>query len=102
MFNAQNSHCVEPLHLLLTDITNKYSGSSTELLHLATLIKIKVMLKVVHGKDRSGFHGTTIQPAFRKPSEKNEPSELVGDEISLPPTKVGEKIEYMIGVTSLN
>jgi hypothetical protein len=56
----------------------------------ATLIKIKVMLKVVHGKDRSGFHGTTIQPAFRKPSEKNEPSELIGDEISLPPTKVGE------------
>ena len=60
------------------------------------------MLKVVHGKDRSGFHGTTIQPAFRKPSEKNEPSELIGDEISLPPTKVGEKIEYMIGVASLN
>jgi hypothetical protein len=28
------------------------------------------MLNVVHGKDRSGFHGTTIQPAFPKPSEK--------------------------------
>ena len=60
------------------------------------------MLKVVDGKDRSGLHGTTIQPGFPKPSEKNEPSELIGDEISLPPTKVGEKIEYMIGVTSLN
>jgi hypothetical protein len=46
------------------------------LLHLTTLIKIKVTLKVVDGKDRSGFHGTTIQPAFPKPSEKNEPSEL--------------------------
>jgi hypothetical protein len=41
------------------------------------------MLKVVHGKDRSGFHGTTKQPAFPKPSEKNEPSELIGDEKSL-------------------
>jgi hypothetical protein len=62
------------------------------LLHLTTLIKIKVMLKVVHGKDRSGFHGTTIQPAFPKPSEKNEPSELIGDEKSLPPTKVGSML----------
>jgi hypothetical protein len=50
------------------------------------------MLKVVHGKDRSGFHGTTIQPAFPKPSEKNEPSELIGDEKSLPPTKVGSML----------
>ena len=29
IFNAQNSHCVEPLHLLLTDIADKYSGSSS-------------------------------------------------------------------------
>ena len=50
------------------------------------------MLKVVHGKDRSGFHGTTIQPAFPKPREKNEPSELIGDEKSLPPTKVGSML----------
>ena len=47
------------------------------------------MLKVVHGKDRSGIHGTTKQPAFPKPSEKNELSELIGDKKSLSPTKVG-------------
>ena len=50
------------------------------------------MLKVVDGKDRSGFHGTTIQPAFPKPSEKNEHSELIGDKKSLPPTKVGSML----------
>ena len=35
-------------------------------------------------------------------ARKIEPSELIGDEKSLPPTNVGEKIEYTIGVTNLN
>jgi hypothetical protein len=29
------------------------------------------------GKDRSGFHGTTIQAVYSKPSEKNLQVELV-------------------------
>ena len=38
IFNAQNSHCVEPLHLLLTDIVDKYSGSSTDLISIIARI----------------------------------------------------------------
>ena len=142
MFNAQNSHCVEPLHLLLTDIADKYSGSSTDLISIIARIgagiskdslsrfisskcsdiseqnevinsssfavasfdnldKNQSYAKVVHGKDRSGFHGTTIQAAFPKPSEKNEPSELIFASYQ-GWFNVGEKIEYTIGVTNLN
>jgi hypothetical protein len=35
---------------------------------------------------------TGTKLAFPKPSEKNEPSELIGDEKSLPPTKVGSML----------
>jgi hypothetical protein len=142
IFNAQNSHCVEPLHLLLTDIADKYSGSSTDLISIIARIgagiskdslsrfisskcsdiseqnevinsssfavasfdnldKNQSYAKVVHGKDRSGFHGTTIQAAFPKPSEKNEPSELIFASYQ-GWFNVGEKIEYTIGVTNLN
>jgi hypothetical protein len=31
------------------------------------------------GKDRSGFHGTTIQAVYSKPSEKNLQVELVSE-----------------------
>ena len=38
IFNAQNSHCIEPLQLLLTDIADKYSGSSTDLISIIARI----------------------------------------------------------------
>lgn len=60
------------------------NSSSFAVASFDNLDKNQSYAKVVHGKDRSGFHGTTIQPAFPKPSEKNEPSELIGDEKSLP------------------
>ncbi|CAC5406554.1 unnamed protein product [Mytilus coruscus] len=34
-FNAQSSKCGQPLHLLLSDVLDKYSGSSTELLAIS-------------------------------------------------------------------
>ena len=34
IFNAQNLHCVEPLHLLLSDILDKHSRSSTDLISI--------------------------------------------------------------------
>ena len=38
IFNAQNSHCLEPLHLLLTDIVDKHSRSSTDLISIIARI----------------------------------------------------------------
>ncbi|CAG2184537.1 unnamed protein product [Mytilus edulis] len=35
IFNAQSSKCGQPLHLLLSDVLDKYSGSSTELLAIS-------------------------------------------------------------------
>ncbi|CAC5409411.1 KRAB [Mytilus coruscus] len=35
IFNAQSSKCGHPLHLLLSDVLDKYSGSSTELLAIS-------------------------------------------------------------------
>ena len=32
IFNTFHSHCTQPLHLLMTDIVDKYSGSSSDLL----------------------------------------------------------------------
>jgi hypothetical protein len=29
IFNSQNSQCVQPLHLLMTDLCDKYSNSSS-------------------------------------------------------------------------
>ena len=30
IFNTFHSHCTQPLHILITDMVNKYSGSSSE------------------------------------------------------------------------
>ena len=38
IFNAQNSHCIESLQLFLTDIADKYSKSSTDLISIIARI----------------------------------------------------------------
>ncbi|CAC5377131.1 unnamed protein product [Mytilus coruscus] len=109
IFNTQNSQCVKPLHLLLTDVADKFSNSSSAFLsinarigagiskdslrrfitsrckeleqtnrfispHRFTIASFDNLDKnqsysvVGSGKDKSGFHGTTIQTATPCPS----------------------------------
>ncbi|CAC5388151.1 unnamed protein product [Mytilus coruscus] len=106
-----NSQCVQPLHLLYTDIADKFSNSSSTFLSINArlgagiskdslrryitnrcreleqkqryilsdsfivasfdnLDKNQAYSVVCAGKDRSGFHGTTIQTVVPKPSQK--------------------------------
>lgn len=118
IFNLQNPQCVEPLHLLLTDISDKFSDSSSLLLSInarigASISKdslkryitrrcldleqqqrhlcsnkfsiasfdnldINVSYSLVGaGKDKTGFHGTTIQTVVPKPSRVDgDPTEI--------------------------
>ncbi|CAC5358535.1 unnamed protein product [Mytilus coruscus] len=120
IFHANSSHCVQPLHLLASDILDKYSNSSSDLLTinsrlgagiskdtLKRFITNRVMqlnrdnvissesfalasfdnldknqsyALVGSGKDKSGFHGTTIQAVIPKPSEKNENLDIASHE----------------------
>ncbi|CAG2204986.1 unnamed protein product [Mytilus edulis] len=120
IFHANSSHCVQPLHLLASDILDKYSNSSSDLLTinsrlgagiskdtLKRFITNRVMqlnrdntissesfalasfdnldknqsyALVGSGKDKSGFHGTTIQAVIPKPSEKNENLDIASPE----------------------
>ena len=109
IFNLQNSQCVEPLHLLLTDISDMFSDSSSLFLSINARIGAGIskdslrrfitsschdleqkkrhitsnMFTIASfdnldkncsyslvgaGKERSGFHGTTIQTVIPKPS----------------------------------
>ncbi|VDI52433.1 Hypothetical predicted protein, partial [Mytilus galloprovincialis] len=111
IFHLQNSQCVQPLHLLCTDIADKFSNSSSTFLSINArlgagiskdslrryitnrcrelekkqryifsdsfivasfdnLDKNQAYSVVCAGKDRSGFHGTTIQTVVPKPSQK--------------------------------
>ena len=110
IFNTFHSHCTQPLHLLMTDIVDKYSGSSSDLLlinskmgagvskdtlkryinnkciqlnehddiHSETFVmasfdnldKNQSYAMVGAGKDRSGFHGTTIQAIYSNQVKK--------------------------------
>ncbi|CAG2204294.1 unnamed protein product [Mytilus edulis] len=108
---STNSQCVQPLHLLCTDIADKFSNSSSTFLSINArlgagiskdslrryitnrcrelekkqryifsdsfivasfdnLDKNQAYSVVCAGKDRSGFHGTTIQTVVPKPSQK--------------------------------
>ena len=111
IFHLQNSQCVQPLHLLCTDIADKFSNSSSTFLSINArlgagiskdslrryitnrcrelekkqryifsdsfivasfdnLDKNQAYSVVCAGKNRSGFHGTTIQTVVPKPSQK--------------------------------
>ncbi|CAC5358523.1 unnamed protein product [Mytilus coruscus] len=120
IFHANSSHCVQPLHLLASDILDKYSNSSSDLLTINSRLGARISkdtLKrfitnrvmqlnrdnvissesfalasfdnldknqsyalVGSGKDKSGFHGTTIQAVIPKPSEKNENLDIASHE----------------------
>ncbi|CAC5413510.1 unnamed protein product [Mytilus coruscus] len=121
IFHANSSHCVQPLHLLASDILDKYSNSSSGLLTINSRLGARISkgtLKrfitnrvmqlnrnnvistesfalasfdnldknqsyalVGSGKDKSGFHGTTIQAVIPKPSEKNENLDIASHEV---------------------
>jgi hypothetical protein len=51
MFNLQNSQCVETLHLLLTDISDKFSDSSSSFLSINARIG---------GRHLEGFIGACL------------------------------------------
>ena len=120
IFNTNSSQCVQPLHLLCTDIHDKYSGSSTELLKINARLGAGVAKETLRrfiankslqmsteasvtsesfaiasfdnldknqsyalvglGKDKSGFHGTTIQSVLPKPSITNCADEVLTSE----------------------
>ncbi|CAC5399272.1 unnamed protein product [Mytilus coruscus] len=112
IFHANSSNCVQPLHLLASDILDKYSNSSSDLLTIDSILGAVISKDTLKrfitnrlmqlnrdnvissesfalasfdnldknqsyalagsGKDKSGFHGTTIQAVIPNPSEKNE------------------------------
>ena len=120
IFHASSPQCVQPLHLLASDIADKYSSSSSDLMTinsrlgagiskdtLKRFITNRVMqlnrdnsissesfalasfdnldknqsyALVGSGKDKSGFHGTTIQAVIPRPSEKNEKLNTASDD----------------------
>ena len=108
IFNTQNSQCVQPLHLLLTDIADKFSHASSLFLSINAKLGIGISKDSLQryvanrvreleeksrfissnsftiasfdnldknrtysivgaGRDKSGFHGTTIQSVIPKP-----------------------------------
>ncbi|CAG2238273.1 unnamed protein product [Mytilus edulis] len=109
IFNCQNAQCVQPLHLLVTDICDKFSNASSTFLSINARLGLGVSKDSLRryitkrcrqleqqqrfltsnsfvvasfdnldknqsysvvgvGKDKSGFHGTTIQAVTPCPS----------------------------------
>ena len=118
VFNTQNSQCMEPMHLLLTDLAHKFSNSSSTFLSINAKIGLGVSKESLQrfitdkcialektnryitkakftiasfdnldknqsysvvgaGRDKSGFHGTTIQTVTPRPTLKlSEPLQI--------------------------
>jgi hypothetical protein len=114
LFHTQNSRCSQPLHILMTDVSDKYSNSSTSLLTINSRVgagvskdshrrfvtrvcsssaklgavpstvfdsftmvsfdnldKNQTYASVFAGKERGGFHGTTVQVVQPMPESEH-------------------------------
>ena len=86
IFNTFHSHCIQPLHLLMTDIVDKYSGSSDLMLINSRMgagvskvtLKKYINDKCIQLNEHGDIHSETFVMASFDNLDKNQSYAMVG------------------------